>query len=184
MADLEAVAAAALGSPLIAGLTGGRFGEVATYLPGRRLQGVREVDGMIEVHVVAKWGRPLPEVAEVVRAAVAPTRGTLRSPSSWTTSRCPRRPALEPHDVLGVTPGAPRPEVAEAFRRFALQNHPDRGGDPARFQEGVEAYRRLTGSRPARLARADVVFHRRSRPGVPSLLRLARRRLAALRSRS
>ncbi len=72
MADLEAVAAAALGSPLIAGLTGGRFGEIATYLPGRRLLGVREVDGTVEVHVVAKWGRPLPEVAEVVRAAVAP----------------------------------------------------------------------------------------------------------------
>ena len=72
MADLEAVAAAALGSPLIAGLTGGRFGEIATYLPGRRIVGVREVDGTVEVHVVAKWGRPLPEVAEVVRAAVAP----------------------------------------------------------------------------------------------------------------
>ncbi len=72
MADLEAVAAAALGSPLIAGLTGGSFGEVATYLPGRRVLGVREVDGTIEVHVVAKWGTPLPEVAEVVRAAVAP----------------------------------------------------------------------------------------------------------------
>ncbi len=71
MADLEAVAAAALGSPLIAGLSGGRFGEIATYLPGRRIVGVREVDGTVEVHVVAKWGRPLPEVAEVVRAAVA-----------------------------------------------------------------------------------------------------------------
>ena len=75
MADLEAVAAAALGSPLIAGLTGGHFGEVATYLPGRRLVGVREVDGTIEVHVVAKWGKPLPEVADVVRAAVAPHTG-------------------------------------------------------------------------------------------------------------
>ena len=72
MADLEAVAAAALGSPLIAGLTGGRFGEVATYLPGRRVLGVRQVDGTVEVHVVAKWGRPVPEVADMVRAAVAP----------------------------------------------------------------------------------------------------------------
>jgi hypothetical protein len=77
MADLEAVAAAALGSPLIAGLTGGRFGEVATYLPGRRILGVREVDGTIEVHVIARWGTPLPEVAEVLRAAVAPHAGDL-----------------------------------------------------------------------------------------------------------
>ena len=90
----------------------------------------------------------------------------------------------QPHEVLGVRPGAPRSEVAEAFRRFALRNHPDRGGDPARFQEGVDAYRRLTGSRPSQLSRADVVFYRRTRPGVPSLLRMARRRLAAVRSRS
>jgi hypothetical protein len=75
MADLEAVAAAALGCPLIADLTGGRFGEIATYLPGRRILGVREVDGTVEVHVVARWGTPLPEVAEVVRAAVAPHAG-------------------------------------------------------------------------------------------------------------
>ncbi len=73
--DLEAVAAAALGSPLIAGLTGGRFGEVATYLPGRRILGVREVDGTVEIHVVARWGTPLPEVADVVRAAVASHTG-------------------------------------------------------------------------------------------------------------
>ncbi len=71
-ADLEAVAAAALGCPLIADLTGGRFGEVATYGPGQRILGVRMVEGVIELHVVAKWGVPLPEVAEVVRAAVAP----------------------------------------------------------------------------------------------------------------
>ena len=74
-ADLEAVAAAALGCPLIADLTGGPFGEVATYLPGRRIRGVRVVDGAVEIHVVAKWGTPLPEVAEVVRAAVTPLAG-------------------------------------------------------------------------------------------------------------
>jgi hypothetical protein len=75
MADLEAVAAAALGCPLIAGLAGGRLGEIATYLPGRRLVGVRELEGTVEVHVVARWGTPLPRVADVVRAAVAPYAG-------------------------------------------------------------------------------------------------------------
>ena len=86
----------------------------------------------------------------------------------------------QPHEVLGVRPGAPRDEVSEAFRRFALRHHPDRGGDPARFQAGVDAYRRLSRTRPAP---ANVVFHRRARPGIPSLLRLARRRLAAVRFR-
>lgn len=88
---------------------------------------------------------------------------------------------MEPREILQVPPGAGRREVAEAFRRFALAHHPDRGGDPARFRAGVEAYRRLTGARPPLRARADVVFHRRTRPGPATLLRLAGRRLAATR---
>lgn len=86
------------------------------------------------------------------------------------------------HDVLGVRPGATRREVTEAFRRFALRNHPDHGGDPDRFQAGVDAYRRLTDSPPERPG-ADVVFHRRARPGVHTILRTAARRLGAFRSR-
>lgn len=89
---------------------------------------------------------------------------------------------MSPHDVLGVRPGASRRETTDAFRRFALRNHPDRGGDPARFQAGVDAYRRLTGTAPTRPDRADVVFHRRPRPGIPTLLRIAGRRWAAVRS--
>ncbi|HVL05800.1 MAG TPA: hypothetical protein VM388_07420 [Acidimicrobiales bacterium] len=77
MADLEAVAAAAKACPLVAGLSGGRFGEIATYLPGRRILGLREADGTVEVHVVARWGTPLPELAEEVRAAVTPRAGGL-----------------------------------------------------------------------------------------------------------
>ena len=92
--------------------------------------------------------------------------------------------------MLGVRPGATRQEVTEAFRRFALDHHPDRGGDPARFQAGLDAYRRLAGAgaHPAARQRAgaaaghDVVFHRRTGRRVPSLLRVAGRRLAAFRS--
>ncbi len=76
-ADVEAVAAAAQGCPLVAGLTGGRFGEIATYRPGRRILGVREADGALEVHIVARWGTSLPKIADVVRAAVAPYAGGL-----------------------------------------------------------------------------------------------------------
>lgn len=90
-----------------------------------------------------------------------------------------------PGGVLGVGPGATRAEVTAAFRRFALRNHPDRGGDPAHFSAGVEAYRRLLGADPAsgragRLA-ADVVFHRHRRVGLGALFRRAR--LTAARPR-
>jgi hypothetical protein len=92
---------------------------------------------------------------------------------------------LQAHEILEVRPGATRREVTEAFRRFALRNHPDRGGDAARFQTGVDAYRRLAGAAgTARVASdTNIVFHRRSRPGVPALLRLAGRRLATFRPR-
>ncbi len=86
------------------------------------------------------------------------------------------------HEVLGVEPGATPAEVSAAFRRFALRNHPDRGGDPEHFRTGVDAYRCLLAAagRPGpRHSRADVVFHRRARPGVGSLVRRARLALAA-----
>ena len=93
---------------------------------------------------------------------------------------------MQAHEVLGVRPGATRDEVAAAFRRYALRHHPDRGGDPVRFQAGIDAYHRLTGDpRPAAVtgsgrSPADVVFYRRTRPGLPALLRVARRRLPAV----
>lgn len=71
-ADPDAVVDAALACPDVARMWAGAVGEVACYLPGRRVPGVRLTDDGVEVHVVARWGRPLPEVASAVRAAVAP----------------------------------------------------------------------------------------------------------------
>ncbi len=87
---------------------------------------------------------------------------------------------MQAHEVLGVRPDASAADVTEAFRRFALRHHPDRGGNPETFQAGVDAYRRLTGRCRAP---ANVTFHRRPRTGVPSLVRAATRRLASLRPR-
>ena len=73
--DLDAVTTAVAACPVVAGLAGGSFGEVATYLPGRRLLGVRLAGEELEIHVVARWGTPLPEVADAVRTAVSPLVG-------------------------------------------------------------------------------------------------------------
>ena len=94
---------------------------------------------------------------------------------------------MQPHDVLGVTPGATAREVTEAFRRFALRNHPDRGGDAERFQAGADAYRRLLASArrdsgQASGPRSDIVFHRRPRSGLAAVLRRARYTLVRPRS--
>ncbi len=68
----DRVAQAVESTPGVAGLHGGRFGEVATYLPGRRIAGIRLGDTAAQVHVVIDYGTKVPDVAAAVRDAVAP----------------------------------------------------------------------------------------------------------------
>ena len=52
----------------------------------------------------------------------------------------------DPWTVLGLSPGAPRPEVKRAYRRLSRLFHPDAspGDDGERFRELREAYSELT----------------------------------------
>lgn len=51
---------------------------------------------------------------------------------------------MSPYEVLGVVPGAGPDEVRQAWRRRALETHPDRGGDEASFGLVYQAFVRLT----------------------------------------
>ena len=76
--DADAVAAAVSACPDVVRLSGGVLGEVATYLPGRRVNGVRFLeDGGVEVHVVARYGPTAAEIAGQVRAAVTAICGPV-----------------------------------------------------------------------------------------------------------
>jgi hypothetical protein len=68
--DPDAIAAAVATCPSVAGLSGGIAGEIATYLPGRRVPGIRVSEGAVEVHVIARYGRPLAAIDHEVRGAV------------------------------------------------------------------------------------------------------------------
>lgn len=69
-ADLIAEAVTATDG--VADMHGGIFGEAATYLPGRRVAGVRQAGDVTEIHVSVLFGFPVRRVAEAVRDAVAP----------------------------------------------------------------------------------------------------------------
>jgi len=67
----DRVAAAALAVRGVTGLHGGMFGETATYLPGRRVPGVRLTEDVTDIHLSLTYGAPVFATAQQVRTAVA-----------------------------------------------------------------------------------------------------------------
>jgi hypothetical protein len=69
--DVDAVAAAARACPGVERLHGGPPQRTATYLPGRRIDGVRIDRHTVVVQVRARWGVPAPELAAQIRGAIS-----------------------------------------------------------------------------------------------------------------
>ncbi len=61
------------------------------------------------------------------------------------------------YEVLGVGKDASADEIKKAFRRAAIEHHPDRGGDEAKFKEINEAYEVLKD--PGKKQRYDQFGH-------------------------
>ena len=69
--EADTVEAIVRAVPGVADLHAGMYGEVGTYLPGRRVAGIRVGDRAVEVHITAHADRPVRETAAAVRAAIA-----------------------------------------------------------------------------------------------------------------
>ena len=67
----EVVAEAVLAVPGVVRLHGGRFGELATYLPGRRVIGVRVDERGTEVHVVVSGDASAADTGGRIQRAVS-----------------------------------------------------------------------------------------------------------------
>ena len=48
------------------------------------------------------------------------------------------------YDILGVSKSASEDEIKKAYRKAAMKNHPDKGGDPEKFKELGQAYEVLS----------------------------------------
>ncbi|ERN00161.1 hypothetical protein AMTR_s00111p00054240 [Amborella trichopoda] len=44
------------------------------------------------------------------------------------------------YDILGVSKNASQDELKKAYKKAAIKNHPDKGGDPEKFKELAQAY--------------------------------------------
>ncbi|HUK69575.1 MAG TPA: hypothetical protein VLW50_12630 [Streptosporangiaceae bacterium] len=108
--DVDAVAAAVRACTGVAGLDSGRFGEVASYLPGRKVPGVIVSGGRVLVQVCSQWGITAPDLAALITTVLAPLTG--RRPVDVVVADIddppgtpgPRRPADGPG--LAVAPPA------------------------------------------------------------------------------
>ncbi|WP_410586330.1 hypothetical protein [Amycolatopsis sp. lyj-23] len=67
--DAVRIAAAVLAVPGVAGLHGGRFGEIATLGPPQRVAGVRVRDRDVTIAVTARYPLMATELAAAVRSA-------------------------------------------------------------------------------------------------------------------
>jgi hypothetical protein len=69
--EVDAVVDAVLAVPGVHGLHAGLLGDAATYLPGRRVHGVRRDGDGWDVHLVLDWGAPVNATTAAVRTALA-----------------------------------------------------------------------------------------------------------------
>ena len=76
--DVDAIAASALACPAVAGLHEGGTRAVATYLPGRRVVGVRVEDRRVLVSVVLAFGSSVRSLEAQLRSALVPLVGARR----------------------------------------------------------------------------------------------------------
>jgi hypothetical protein len=107
--NVDAVAAAVQVCPGVSGLDAGRFGEVASYLPGRRVQGVAVRTDSVTVQVRSRWGVSAPDLLSQITAALTPLIGGRRV--EVVVADIDEPPALEGWlpSALEAPPGVPLP---------------------------------------------------------------------------
>lgn len=117
-ADLaRAVADAARSTTGVTRLDGGAVGEFATYVDGERVEGVRigsEDPTRVRLRLVVAYGRPIPEIAADVDAAVCE-----RLAPRW-------RPSRVDIDVVDVVAGVP--DGADVAGRAEASDRSDSNG--------------------------------------------------------
>ncbi|MEU6645474.1 hypothetical protein ABZ863_23375 [Saccharomonospora sp. NPDC046836] len=104
----DAIATEVSTHPSVVRLDGGALGTLATYLPRRKIVGVRvtEPDEPIDIGVVLRLGRRLPEVTGELRERVRAIAGNV--PVNVTVTDVVPASTVDTVDAVDAKPGAPR----------------------------------------------------------------------------
>ena len=101
--DADRIATAVQASRHLAGLDSGRYGEIATYLPGRRVSGVRIRPDSVTIGVIGRYPATATEIDAWVRATVGPLDRPLHVHISdlhiGDTAAVPNGRAPRPHTI-------------------------------------------------------------------------------------
>jgi len=88
-----------------------------------------------------------------MRAGLPPFPTRSSRPSSATTHEAGRGRPIDPYVLLEVAPTASIEDVKAAFRKKALDHHPDRGGTADAFMAIKRAYDAIVKRRARKRAR-------------------------------
>jgi uncharacterized alkaline shock family protein YloU len=69
--NVDAVARAVKACAGVSELAGGRFGEIGSYLPGRRVHGVIVHSDVVEISIRARWGVPVADLYGQITSVLA-----------------------------------------------------------------------------------------------------------------
>ena len=136
----DIVATAVTSVPGVAALHAGMFGEVGTYLPGRRIPGVRLSDGVTDIHVTLFFGFPVRQTAARIRDVVTGVVGgtvnvTVEDVVAPATTESDPRRDTGSGGATTMTDSrwGGFPNRTSARRAAARSLHPDVGGDADQF---------------------------------------------------
>jgi hypothetical protein len=101
---------------------------------------------LIDAHWARAW--------QSVLRGEAPTASREPRPRQAREAGAATAPAGSAWAALGLSPGAAPSEVKRAYRKRALETHPDQGGDAEAFQVVQRAYEKLAAPRRTRPRKA------------------------------
>jgi hypothetical protein len=81
-------------------------------------------------------------VHEQRHSSPQPTNGPTRP--TYQAAAAAAAVSFDPYAVLGIERGSSQSEIRKAYRKLAVQHHPDKGGDTEKFKEVAEAYALLS----------------------------------------